>query len=86
MLKHLLFSLLLVPLCLAAKKSTYEQVLELADAAKDGVIQLNDDNFGLLTSARREWSVVVQFTALDKKMKCAPCKCVALYIRYIHDH
>jgi len=60
---------------LAAKKASpdaHDQLVALA-AANNGVIKLDDDSFGLLTSPNRNWSAVVQLTAL-KAFKCAPCK------------
>ncbi|KAH8117566.1 dolichyl-diphosphooligosaccharide-protein glycotransferase [Phellopilus nigrolimitatus] len=70
----LLFALAAVPLCIAAAKSHIEQITTLADASTDGVIKLDESLFDLITSPKREWSVVVQLTALNKNMKCTPCK------------
>jgi len=59
----------------AAKKSApdaKEQLVALA-AANNGVIKLNDATYGLLTSPDRDWSAVIQLTALNS-FKCAPCK------------
>ncbi|KAI5122956.1 hypothetical protein M0805_006835 [Coniferiporia weirii] len=74
MFKRLLFALAALPLCLAATKSSIQQLSELAAASNDGVIKLDEQLFDLLTSPKRDWSVVVQLTALNKNMKCAPCK------------
>ena len=74
MIKQFLWALLLVPLSLAASSSPHERLVELADASSDGVIQLNDETFDLVTSSKRNWSVVLQLTAMDKKMRCSPCR------------
>lgn len=70
----LLFALALVPVCLAAVASPYEQLKSLASASKDGVIRLDENTFDLITSPKREWSAVIQLTALSSNMKCTPCK------------
>lgn len=72
-----LLSLLAVPLSvLAAKQSPHDTLVKLA-AANNGVIRLNAEVFDLLTAPTRDWTSSVQFTALDKKRRCAPCKCVS---------
>lgn len=70
----LLFALALTHLCLVAAKTTHETFIELADATPDGVIRLNEETFELLTSSKRNYSALVQFTAMGKNMKCTPCK------------
>lgn len=70
----LLFALLVLPFCLAASKTPHERLVELAEASSDGVIRLNEETFDLLTAPKRDWSAVVQLTALGKNMKCTPCK------------
>ncbi|KIY43554.1 hypothetical protein FISHEDRAFT_78406 [Fistulina hepatica ATCC 64428] len=61
------------PLCLAAKPSPHQRLVDLA-AAGNGVIQLDENTYDLLTSPNRNWSAAIVYTALDKRMKCAPCK------------
>ncbi|EIM90055.1 oligosaccharyl transferase subunit OST3/OST6 family [Stereum hirsutum FP-91666 SS1] len=69
-----LLSLLAVPLSvLAAKQSPHDTLVKLA-AANNGVIRLNAEVFDLLTTPTRDWTSSIQFTALDKKRRCAPCK------------
>ncbi|EJD06042.1 dolichyl-diphosphooligosaccharide-protein glycotransferase [Fomitiporia mediterranea MF3/22] len=74
MLRPLLLALAAVPLCLAASNSPVEKFSALAEKSSDGVIRLDESLFDELTSAKRDWSVVVQLTALGKNMKCTPCK------------
>ncbi|KLO10678.1 dolichyl-diphosphooligosaccharide-protein glycotransferase [Schizopora paradoxa] len=74
MIKQFLWALLLVPFGLAASSSPHERLVQLADASSDGIIQLNDETFDLVTSSKRDWSVVLQLTAMDKKMRCSPCR------------
>lgn len=58
----------------AAKKSPQEELVALA-AAGNGIITVSDERtFDLLTLPNRNWSVAVQFTALDKRRRCGPCK------------
>jgi len=57
----------------ASANSPHEELIRLANN-KNGVIKLNSQNWDLLTSPKRTWSVVVQLTALDKAYKCQPCK------------
>ena len=71
---RLFFAFLLLPFCLAAAKTPHERLVELAEASSDGVIRLSEETFDLLTASTREWSAVVQLTALNKNMKCTPCK------------
>lgn len=74
MLGSLLLALAAVPYCFAASKTPVDQLIELAAASPDGVIRLDEAAFDLITSPTREWSAVVQLTALNKNMKCTPCK------------
>lgn len=55
--------------------SIKENLITLA-AKNNGLIRLDDDMFNLITSPDREWSVIVQFTALTSSYKCEPCKYV----------
>ncbi|EAU88527.1 dolichyl-diphosphooligosaccharide-protein glycotransferase [Coprinopsis cinerea okayama7 len=57
----------------SAQKPSIEQLAELA-AANNGVIRLDGPTYDLLTSPKRTWSASIQFTALDKKRACHPCK------------
>ncbi|KAG6814352.1 hypothetical protein H0H92_010937 [Tricholoma furcatifolium] len=68
-----LFALLSLPFCLAALADPVQQLTELAQAG-NGVIRLDSKTFDLLTSPKRTWSVSVQFTAMDPRRKCIPCK------------
>ena len=70
----LLFLLILSPLCLAAVKTPHERLVALADAADDGIIKLDEHLYDLVATSKRDFSAVVQFTALDKNLKCAPCR------------
>ncbi|KAJ7582693.1 hypothetical protein C8J56DRAFT_955499 [Mycena floridula] len=49
-----------------------KQLAELA-AAGGGLIQLDQKTFDILTSDKRTWSASIQFTAMDKRRRCAPC-------------
>lgn len=70
-------ALLSIPFCLAAvQKQPQEQLADLA-AAGNGDIHISDERtFDLLTAPHRNWSASIHFTALDKRRRCAPCKCV----------
>ncbi|KAH7926327.1 hypothetical protein BV22DRAFT_1118985 [Leucogyrophana mollusca] len=68
-----IFALLYLPLCFAAKKSPHEQLVDLA-AAGNGLIKLDATSFNLLASSDRNWSAAVEFTAMDPKRRCAPCR------------
>ncbi|ESK97005.1 dolichyl-diphosphooligosaccharide-protein glycotransferase [Moniliophthora roreri MCA 2997] len=66
----------LVALPFASAASRDEARAKLVDlaAAGNGVIKLDSKSFDLLTSPRRNWSAAIQFTALDRRRRCAPCK------------
>ncbi|THH16348.1 hypothetical protein EW146_g4281 [Bondarzewia mesenterica] len=67
-------ALLALPACIfASKDNTHERFVKLA-AENNGVIKLNTDLFNLLTTSKRNWSSSIQFTALDKRRRCSPCK------------
>ncbi|ETW85897.1 hypothetical protein HETIRDRAFT_432477 [Heterobasidion irregulare TC 32-1] len=69
-------ALLSLPVCLYAAKpsqQTHERLVKLA-AENNGVIKLDTELFNLLTAPSRDWSSSIQFTALDKRRRCAPCK------------
>jgi oligosaccharyltransferase complex subunit gamma len=58
-----------------SKKNPHAQLVELAAAAPGGNIQLDEHTFDLLTSSNRNWTAAVQFTALDPRRRCNPCRC-----------
>lgn len=64
-----------LPLAFAATKDIKSQLVSLA-ATGNGVIRLDASAFDLLTAPNRDWSASIHFTALDKRRRCAPCKCV----------
>ncbi|KAF8522288.1 dolichyl-diphosphooligosaccharide-protein glycotransferase [Hysterangium stoloniferum] len=43
-------------------------------AANNGVVKLDDESYNLLASPDRDWSSVIQLTALGGAFKCPPCK------------
>ncbi|KAK0459744.1 oligosaccharyl transferase subunit OST3/OST6 family, partial [Desarmillaria tabescens] len=49
------------------------QLVDLA-AAGNGLIHLNAQTYELLTASNRNWSAAIQFTALDKRRRCEPCR------------
>ncbi len=69
--------LLLVPAVLAAD-DVQAQLVSLA-AAGNGLIRLNAQTYELLTTSNRNWSAAIQFTALDKRRRCEPCRSVSTY-------
>lgn len=67
-----LLTLLALPLaCLA--NPTQQKLASLA-AKNGGVIKLDTALYETLTASDREWSAVVQLTAMGDQFKCAPCK------------
>lgn len=72
-----ILALLLLPLTLvsAALEADRDKLVELA-AAGNGVIQLDESAFNLLTHPKRTWSAAIQFTAMDNRRRCGPCRCV----------
>jgi len=69
----LALSLSLLPYKFADKLSeTRARFTKIAEA-NNGVIKLNSAEFEAITAADRDWSVVVQLTALGNEFKCAPC-------------
>jgi oligosaccharyltransferase complex subunit gamma len=66
--------LLLAPLA-ALAKDAQQTLVDLA-AAGDGLIRLDAQSFDLLTAPNRNWSAAIQFTALDKRRRCEPCRSV----------
>jgi oligosaccharyltransferase complex subunit gamma len=69
-----LLSLLVLPLVVFASKDNSRQQLVKLAAENNGIINLDDKTYDLLTSPKRDWSASVLFTALDKKRKCGPCR------------
>ncbi|OCH94993.1 oligosaccharyl transferase subunit OST3/OST6 family [Obba rivulosa] len=63
----------LLPLCLASSDSDYAKLKQLA-AAGNGLIKLDEHSYNILTAPNRNWSATVQFTALDNKRRCTPCR------------
>ena len=69
-----LLSFLLLPLSfVVAKEDPHAELVKLA-AANNGVIPVDERVYNLLTSPKRTWSSAVQFTALDPRRRCTPCK------------
>ena len=68
---------LLLPLTLvsAALEAEHDKLVKLA-AAGSGVIQLDEATFDLLTHPKRTWSAAIQFTAMDNRRRCNPCRSV----------
>jgi len=85
MLWTAILALLLLPLTLvsAALDVEHDTLIKLA-AASNGVIKLDESTFNLLTHPKRTWSASIQFTAMDKRRKCIPCRCVPLPICLFH--
>jgi len=74
-----ILALLLLPLSLvsAALEAEHDKLVKLA-AAGNGVIRLDESILGLLTHPKRTWSAAIQFTAMDKRRRCNPCRCVPI--------
>lgn len=53
--------------------SEHQQLVSLARSG-NGVIKLNTSTWHQLTSQKRTWSAVIEYTALDPSLKCTPCK------------
>ncbi|KAJ6596910.1 hypothetical protein DFH09DRAFT_1258647 [Mycena vulgaris] len=66
-----LFSL---PLTRAAATDATRQKLVALAAAGGGLIKLDSASYDLLTTPDRDWSASIEFTALDTRRRCAPCK------------
>jgi len=64
----------LLPYTLADTNSDIRSKFVARAAANNGVIQINSAEYDELTAADRDWSVVVELTALGSELKCAPCK------------
>jgi len=74
-----ILALLLLPLTLvsAGLETEHDKLVQLA-AAGNGVIKLDESTFNLLTHPKRTWSAAIQFTAMDKRRRCNPCRYVPL--------
>jgi len=73
-----ILALLLLPLTLAsaALEADRDKLVKLA-AAGNGVIKLDESTFNLLTHPKRTWSAAIQFTAMEKRRRCNPCRSVS---------
>ncbi|KAJ6630819.1 oligosaccharyl transferase subunit OST3/OST6 family [Mycena sp. CBHHK59/15] len=69
-----LLALLVAPGALAASAVAARQKLVALAAAGSGLIKLDAATFDLLTAPNRDWSASIEFTALDHRRRCAPCK------------
>jgi len=68
-----LLPLFLLPAAFAATKdkdAVRQQLIDLA-AKGNGLIKLDSKTFDLLTLPNRDWSASIQFTALDRRRRCA---------------
>ncbi len=73
---HWLSVFLVAPLVVLAK-DPQKELIDLA-AAGNGLIRLDAHSFDLLTGPNRNWSAAIQFTAMDKRRRCEPCRSVAI--------
>nr|GAT58663.1 predicted protein [Mycena chlorophos] len=73
-MRFLLLPFLALSLSAAAAPSDTRQKLVSLAAAGGGVIRLDADTFDLLTEPARDWSASIEFTALDPRRRCMPCK------------
>ncbi|CCM02365.1 uncharacterized protein FIBRA_04460 [Fibroporia radiculosa] len=69
-----LFALFFLPFCFAASADAEHTKLVKLAAANNGVVRLDENIYNIITSPKRTWSASIQFTALDKKRRCSPCK------------
>lgn len=69
-----LLALFSIPPSFAASKDPIQQQLVDLAAAGNGLIKLDSQTYDLITFPNRNWSAAVQFTALDKKRRCGPCR------------
>ena len=70
-----LLALLALPLCqaLVTKQQAHDELVKLSNA-NNGVVNVDDRTFELLTHPNRDWSSIIVFTAMDPRRKCAPCR------------
>ncbi|KAJ6260593.1 hypothetical protein Dda_4819 [Drechslerella dactyloides] len=66
----------LLSLSVAQKPHKYHTLVELSNSGKGpkGQILLNDNNYNDLTSAPRNYTAVVLFTAMDQRFGCTLCR------------
>ncbi|KAJ7709888.1 oligosaccharyl transferase subunit OST3/OST6 family [Mycena rosella] len=67
-------ALLSFPFSFAATPDSARQQLVALAAAGGGLIKLDSASYDLLTAPDRDWSASIEFTALDTRRRCAPCK------------
>lgn len=56
-----------------ATSDAHSRLVELSKAS-DGPLRLDDKLFNLMTAPDRTWSASIQFTAMDKRRRCSPCR------------
>ncbi|KAJ7905510.1 hypothetical protein B0H14DRAFT_2660569 [Mycena olivaceomarginata] len=69
-----LLALFSLSLTRAAPADETRQSLVALAAAGGGLIKLDSASYDLLTAPNRDWSASIEFTALDPRRRCAPCK------------
>ncbi|KAJ7273730.1 oligosaccharyl transferase subunit OST3/OST6 family [Mycena haematopus] len=70
-----LLALLSLPLLTrAAPADEARQKLVALAAAGGGLIKLDSESYELLVAPNRDWSASIEFTALDTRRRCSPCK------------
>lgn len=75
--------LIALPFVWAANIDASRQKLIDLAIAGNGDIRVDPKTFELLTSPDRNWTASIQFTALDKRRRCAPCRCAILRISHV---
>lgn len=73
------FSLSLVPFVTAADDARAKFV-KLAQA-NNGVVKLDTKLHDEIVASGRDWSVIIEYTALGKDFNCAPCQYVSCVFR-----
>lgn len=63
-------------LAASSKSALHSQLIDLA-AQNGGVVPVDAVLFEQMTEKDRDWSMVMQFTAMAPNMKCTPCRYVA---------
>jgi oligosaccharyltransferase complex subunit gamma len=69
-----LLALFSLSLTRAAPADETRQSLVALAAVGGGLIKLDSASYDLLTAPNRDWSASIEFTALDPRRRCAPCK------------
>lgn len=64
-------------LAASSKSALHSQLIDLA-AQNGGVVPIDAALFEQITIKERDWSIVLQFTAMAPNMKCTPCRYVSL--------